>query len=485
MFKYKIALRYLLKRRIAYVSIVAITFGVMAMIVVMSVMDGFQADIKSSIRSIDASFSIRLASPSPLYSARWRSEVQQTLGPFIEGNGRLPQGPWSQDARHFDVTSRLLSDFEQKTGEKIVARSKRSTTFVLASRRLRSERARNKGLQLIGIDSDLEKRVLPFEKILKAVEISAASTDESVRLRAAFRAVPSSSLDRPFRVHDPETGLPDGDPGILLGLFLADQLQVRRGDHLTLSTAKIPEGGFTGSEEVDIRTERVVVAGCFETGRYDYDSAMAFCDIGFLNELLGQTGDCAEIHCRIEDPERANVVKESLISQYGEAVDVTTWIDQMGPLAEALDVEKGVMMIIMFFIVLVAGASILGILYMLVSEKTRDVGILLSMGATPGGITVIFLLYGGMLGALGTALGTILGLEVVWNINAITAFLDQSLGIEVFPARIYQFNELPTEINSIEIATLAVSTFGICLVAAFLPALRAARLNPVKCLSYE
>jgi lipoprotein-releasing system permease protein len=297
--------------------------------------------------------------------------------------------------------------------------------------------------------------------------------------------VPEANRDRPFRVHDPETGLPDGDPGILLGLYLADQLQVRRGDHLTLSTAKIPEGGFTGSEEVDIRTERVVVAGCFETGRYDYDSAMAFCEIGFLNELMGQSGDCAEIHCRIEDPERANLVKEELIKNYGGAIDVTTWIDRMGPLAEALDVEKGVMMIIMFFIVLVAGASILGILYMLVSEKTRDIGILLSMGATPGGITMVFLLYGGLLGALGTGLGTLFGLEVVWNINAITAFLDQSLGIEVFPARIYQFNQLPTQVNPSEITTLAVSTFCISILAAFLPALRAARLNPVKCLSYE
>ena len=485
MFKYKIALRYLLRRRIAYVSIVAITFGVMAMIVVMSVMDGFQEDIKTSIRSIDASLSLRLSSPSPIYNPRWRGEVEETLSPFIEGDAGLPEGSWAEDTRHFDVAGRLLDEFEEETGERVIARSKRTTTFVLASRRINSERAANKGLQLIGIDPDLERRVLPFERILEAVTESASSTDVSTRQRAASRDVPDKNHERPFRVVDSETGLPDGDPGIILGIYLADQLNVRRGDHLTLSTARMPEGGFSGSEEVDVRTERVVVAGCFETGRYDYDSAMAFCNLEFLNQLLGQAGDCAEIHCRIDDPERANEVKEKLLDRYGAAINITTWIDRMGPLAEALDVEKGVMMIIMFFIVLVAGASILGILYMLVLEKTRDVGILLSMGATPGGITAIFLLYGAMLGALGTSLGTFLGLEVVWNINAITAFLDQSLGIEVFPARIYQFNELPTQINPREITVLAVSTFLISLLAAALPALRASRLNPVKCLSYE
>ena len=301
--------------------------------------------------------------------------------------------------------------------------------------------------------------------------------------------------DEGRRVTDPDAitdvFADDFDAGILLGTWLAKKLQVGRGDLVTLTTAAGADRLLEQQDATDAKATqaRFRVMGCFESGRFDYDSKLALCHIDDLRKLISADPknplDCQSIHVKIRDPERAEATKKKINDLYGTEFTVLTWRDRMKTLAKALDTEKGVMLIIMFCIVLVAGASICGILYMVVMEKTRDIGILMAMGATGSGITGVFFLYGLMLGVAGTALGTFLGLQAVWNLDQITEFLDDKLGIQVFPPDIYQFTSIPTKVNPQEITVLVVATLAASLAAAVLPALRASRLDPVRCLSYE
>ena len=373
-----------------------------------------------------------------------------------------------------------------ENGGEIVATSERLSEFGLITRKdPRSNQVTGTGVRLIGIDVAREREVLPWDEILNNVK------DQDGALASFFEVcpnfVPEDDKTRadPFSYTNPRTNIEVREPGIILGSWLARQLWVERGDRVSVITGRVPKAGVVEQDDVETVTERFVVVGCFDTGRYDYDSIVAFCDIDTVRDVLDREGASEGVYCRIVDPDRSEEVKAALADEYGGVLKIETWRDRVRTLAEALDVEKGVMLIIMFFIVLVAGASICGILYMLVLEKTRDIGILLSMGATPLGITGVFLAYGGILGLAGCGLGTLLGLEVVWNLTAITDFLDEQFGLEIFPADIYQFKEIPTKVNAGEISQLVLGTLLTSLLASVLPAFRAARLDPVKCLGYE
>lgn len=449
MYRFLIAARYLVTRKIAYISIIAITFGVMSMIVVMSVMDGFQEKIRKNIRSVDASLVIR-------------RDANELFG-----------------AENFDAIAERMKPFMQENGGPVAAISKRLSAYALLSTTAVGEysatrQPRNWAVQVLGIDPKLEAKVLPWADLLDGV-------------RQVNRRVSADPVRRadPFTAYDNETGLKYAEAGIILGSWVAERLYVGVGDLVTVVTAAVPKDADpTEMNGVKSLVLRCRVTGCFESGRFDFDDHIAFIDGRELQKLLGAPSDCSAVHARLVDPEAAEAVRGELEAKI-PGLRVQTWRDRMKALADALDVEKAVMMIISFFIVLVAGASICGILYMVVIEKTRDVGILMSMGATSGGITQIFLIYGGMLGVAGTLLGTIAGLEVAWNINAIKDFLDARLGIQLFPPNIYQFKEIPAKVDYLQTLKLAAGTLGACFVAAAVPALRASRLDPVKCLSYE
>jgi lipoprotein-releasing system permease protein len=136
-------------------------------------------------------------------------------------------------------------------------------------------------------------------------------------------------------------------------------------------------------------------------------------------------------------------------------------------------------------IIAVAGFGILAIFSMIVTEKTRDIGILKALGASNGGVLRIFLGYGLLLGAVGAGLGTLLGLSITNNINAIEHFISNTTGREIFDRSIYYFNEIPTDVQFWSIALVNLGSMGIAVVFSVLPALRAAWLHPVRALRYE
>ncbi|HMC88836.1 MAG TPA: FtsX-like permease family protein, partial [Gemmataceae bacterium] len=164
---------------------------------------------------------------------------------------------------------------------------------------------------------------------------------------------------------------------------------------------------------------------------------------------------------------------------------VETWEDKQGPLLAAISIEKGILNILLFLIIGVAGFGILAIFAMIVVEKTRDIGILKALGASNGGVMKIFLGYGLLLGLLGAALGTIIGLEITTHINGIEKLLARCTGHEIFDRNVYYFNQIPTDIQAASVALVNIGAVAIAVLFSVLPALKAAMLHPVRALRYE
>jgi lipoprotein-releasing system permease protein len=162
-----------------------------------------------------------------------------------------------------------------------------------------------------------------------------------------------------------------------------------------------------------------------------------------------------------------------------------SWEERQGPLLSAIEVERGILNLLLFMIVGVAGFSILAIFTMIVSEKYRDIGIMKSLGASNRGVMSIFVGYGFLLGTVGCALGTFLGLTITQHINEIEAFLTQLSGRALFPRDVYYFKEIPTNVDSLSVVAVNLGAVAIATLFSLLPAWRAARLHPVQALRFE
>ncbi|MFT7618800.1 MAG: lipoprotein-releasing system permease protein [Planctomycetota bacterium] len=488
MYRLSLAARYLRRRKVAYISVLAIAVGVMAMIVVNSVMDGFQRRIKDSIFKIDGSLKVQLGKRfSPAETKDYFSLIESELEPFgPKGTGEILGMSKRIVQPAMMVTTVRKIHFRPDVGQ------------------------RQEYISLVGIDVAMERTVLPFDDLLDEVKETRNIGESLFDAKNEYRwnrRLPQDEISRaePF-VYATEDGMVSAQPGLILGSQLADFIGVEIGDPVTIVTASQPPGSSFDPHKIQTQTKRFVVTGCFESGRYEYDRRLAFCDITTLQkDILKWAGDCSEVRLKVVDPSNAKDLKKRILAANTEkrtqAIDrakepgagfariapisVQTWEDQMRTLAQALEFERLAMWLVTAFVVIVAGVSIGGLLYMVVLEKTRDIGILQSMGASSSGIVTTFLIYGTFLGVLGTALGVWLGIVVVENLNGIIHWLEGVLDRTLFPPDIYEFGSLPSHLDTTVILTYAAFTFGWCLIVSTIPAFIAARLDPLKCLSYE
>jgi lipoprotein-releasing system permease protein len=197
-------------------------------------------------------------------------------------------------------------------------------------------------------------------------------------------------------------------------------------------------------------------------------------------------GRVTSIQIRLRDYNKAPAVVARLKELFvQDSLDVQTWEEKQGAVLAAIRVEKGILNILLFLIIAVAGFGILAIFSMIVVEKTRDIGILKSLGASNMGVLQIFLTYGLLLGMIGAGIGTLMGLAITVNINEIEQFLARSTGQDIFPRDVYYFDRIPTEIQPMAIALVNLGSVGIAVLFSILPALRAAFLHPVRALRFE
>ena len=232
--------------------------------------------------------------------------------------------------------------------------------------------------------------------------------------------------------------------------------------------------------------DRFVVTDYIKTEMSEYDSNYVYVPLDHWQRLRGMDDRVTSIQIKLHNYADAPLVVDRLreMFKYTNFV-INTWEEKQGPLLAAIGVEKGILNVLLFMIVGVAGFGILAIFSMIVVEKTRDIGILKALGASNAGVMRIFLSYGLLLGLVGAGLGTILGLLFTYNINAIEKFLTKLTSHELFPRDIYYFSDIPTDIQTMSVVLVNVGAVAIAVLFSVLPALRAAMLHPVRALRYE
>lgn len=227
------------------------------------------------------------------------------------------------------------------------------------------------------------------------------------------------------------------------------------------------------------------VTGIFESGRYLYDSDFLLVPLHIGQELYNLGGAVHGLAIRTTDPYKAGVVKDELDKSLEPPDYALTWVDINQQMFDAIRTERNVMFIILTMAIVVAAFCIMNTQITTTVQKTREIGVMKALGAQTHQIIGVFFAQGIVIGVFGTLSGLGLGVGFVSIRNEFSAFLRIVFGIEVFPASIYQFSEIPAEIVPQDLFIICTSAFIICSLAALIPAWFASRLDPVKALRYE
>ncbi|TES91992.1 MAG: lipoprotein-releasing ABC transporter permease subunit [Candidatus Cloacimonadota bacterium] len=269
--------------------------------------------------------------------------------------------------------------------------------------------------------------------------------------------------------------LTGGDtPGIVLGSILADNLRVHTGDELTIfSTVNFKQT----SMGIIPKFKKFRVAGIFDAGMFEYDAALAYVSLSSAQNLVGMEDAVTGIEVKIDDIYKAPEIAREIEKRLGFPFRTNNWMRMNRALFAALKLEKTVMFIILTLIIIVAASNIIGTLIMIVIQKTRDIGILKSMGASNKQIMRIFIIQGLIIGFIGTILGFIVGCTA--------SFLLGKYKFISLPGDVYFIDTLPVHMESFDFLIVAVASIVISFIATLYPAMKASRLDPVRAIRYE
>lgn len=390
---------------ISGISVASIALGVMALIIVLSVMNGFQKEVRDRMLSV--------LSHAEVYNlAGSVGNWQDTLGTLKAAESRIVAG----------------------------------APFV-SGQVLLSAGAGVQGAMVRGIDP--------------AAEPSVSEIPSAVRM---------GSVDN----------LKAGSFGIILGRDLARQLRVGPGDKVTLIVSK---GNVTPAGFVP-RMKQMTVMGLVDSGHYEFDSTLCVMNVTDAATLF-RTGGATGIRLKLSDMNEAPAVVRSIRQHLPSGWYATDWTMQNRTWFAAVQVEKTMMSIILFLIVLVGAFGLVSTLVMTVTEKQSDIAILRTLGASPGSIMRIFMIQGSIVGFTGVAVGVSLGLLIACNLDVIVPFIEGILGVEFLPKEIYFISSMPSDPRASDIVPIAVLSFAMSLIATLYPSWRAARTRPAEALRYE
>jgi lipoprotein-releasing system permease protein len=264
-----------------------------------------------------------------------------------------------------------------------------------------------------------------------------------------------------------------GRDEILLGHDLAFVVGAGVGDVVRVYTASTRLSPFGAVPK--IKTFRV--SGIFQTGLFEFDSSTAVIPVAAAQKMFNLGGRVSYLQVMIEDVFAAGRLKEEIKAVLPTFTHVTTWAELNKSLFSALKLEKNIIFLTITLIVIVAALNIIATLILMVMEKTRDIGILMSLGATPRSIRRIFFLQGAMIGVTGTALGA--GLGIGW------CLLANAFKLIRVPVDIYQISHVPFHIKPLDLAIILGVSLAISLLSTLFPSRRAAKVDPVQALKYE
>jgi lipoprotein-releasing system permease protein len=339
-----------------------------------------------------------------------------------------------------DLGGRGLEDYRGLAAKVRALPGVESATPVVYSTVLITGVGESSGALVKGIDFDEERAASPWLRKLEAGEIPKAG------------------------------GARDG---LLLGRELALHIGAQVGDIVDVVTASStlsPLGLMP-------KRKRFLVTGLFNTGLYEFDSSTALVAIGVAQKLFGLEGRASYIQVKLKDIFAAPRIGEEIKALMPAAVYITTWMELNKSLFSALKLEKNIMFLTITLIVIVAALNIIATLILMVMEKTRDIGILMAIGATPAMINRVFFYQGALIGVIGTACGAVLGL--VW------CGLANAFKLIRIPVDIYQISYVPFRMRPLDLALIVGVTLLISFVSTLFPARRAAKVDPAVALKYE
>jgi len=269
---------------------------------------------------------------------------------------------------------------------------------------------------------------------------------------------------------------------IAIGSGLASNLGLTVGDRLLVFSARTRQ---TISGPVPVR-KAYTIGAIFQVGLYQTDLSYIYMDFAQATQLFEGGRVSGEIQLRLDNPDDIDRLRNPVSSAAQEPVFIQTWKDRNATTAIALRTEQIAMRFIFMIVVIIAAFPVLASMIMLVKNKSKDIAILRTIGATKGGILRIFFMSGAMIGILGTLVGLILGILFCLNIGGVQAIIEFVTGTELFPADVYGLSGgIPAKIVWSEVFGVAFWGFVISAAATFFPAWSASKIDPVDALRYE
>jgi lipoprotein-releasing system permease protein len=285
-----------------------------------------------------------------------------------------------------------------------------------------------------------------------------------------------TDIQASLRDHKLLRGTPGDDlPPIVLGESLAQRASLFEGDTVTVISFQDAKVSAVGGLLPTLRRFRV--AGTFRTGMYEYDNKFMYTTIPAAQSLTGLDSAVSGLEVKVPDPMRASLVSQRIVDALGVPYRTDDWQTMNAALFSALKLEKLAMGLILLLIVVVAAFNIVSTLVMVVTDKTREIGILKSMGLTAVKVLRIFMLQGLVIGVVGAVLGGLGGAALTWAIDRFELIK--------IPGEIYFVDHLPVGFDAIDVGVILAATVLISFVATVYPALQAARLTPVEAIRHE
>ncbi len=518
MYKYLLGWRYLRTRWIALASIISVTLGVATLIVVNSVMAGFTHEMMERMHGILADVIVEGPGLNGFPDAeRHMQEIRRVAGDYIEGMTPVVTVPamltYEFRGHQFnrqilligidEATHASVSDFAKYLQH---PENRRKLSFSLKER----------GYDVV--DHQSPQNAVPRPDMERAGWVYRRQWGERkkvlLQIQAAEEAARTQQQAPVETPHDPFAG---GDAaqshqrsenvfeeakeqhiGVIIGKGLisqylpaegADRFLAIPGDDVQITVPTMPSSMHpkpTGESRV------FTVVDVYESKMSEYDSQFVFVPLQELQDFRRMvdptTGiaNITSIQIKLKNEADGAMVRDKLRAAFrAELYGIFTWQDKQSSLLTAVALEKSILNILLFLIIAVAGFGILAIFYMIVVEKTRDIGVLKSLGASRHGVMGIFLSYGLSLGTVGAGAGLGLGLLFVRYINEIRDLLESMTGTKVFDPSIYYFFRIPTIVEPLTVGWVVFGSIAIAVLASVLPARRAARLHPVEALRYE
>lgn len=271
------------------------------------------------------------------------------------------------------------------------------------------------------------------------------------------------------------------DNKIAIGSVMAEKLLLKPGDEIVITSPQVKSTPF-GSMP---RQRKYQIAIIFDVGMYEYNNGFVFMPLEAAQTFFQLQNAVTAIEIFLNEPDQLDAIRGDIEVAVDGQAGVYDWRDNNKSFYTALKTERNVMFLILTMIILVAAFNIISSMIMLVKDKSHDIAIMRTMGATRMNMMKIFVLTGASIGIAGTAFGALVGILFALNIESIRQWLEGFTGTELFSDEIYFLSKLPAEIDWQEVSVVIVMALSLSILATLYPAWRAARLDPVEALRYE